>query len=60
MSRRNPTPLPFNKTGMTARDLIDAATALQSILQAYDTFHDDPEEFVARVAQVRDYWNPNT
>ena len=57
--RRSPTDLPFNKDGMTARDLKDAASALQGILRDFDNFGDDPEEFTLRVRQIRDYWNPN-
>lgn len=56
---RPKTNLPFNKDGMTARDLKAAASSLQSILRAYDAFYDDPEEFTLRVAQIREGWNPN-
>jgi hypothetical protein len=55
---RDPIPLPFNKDGMSARDLKTAANTLQGILQMYDAFKDEPEEFTLRVAQVRDAWNP--
>jgi len=59
MTRRAPKPPPFNKATMTASDLMEAASALQSILQAYDSLHDIPEDFLATVAQYRDGWNPN-
>lgn len=51
--------LPFNKEGMTARDLMAAASALQGILRDFDSFADDPEELVIRVLQYRSRFNPN-
>lgn len=53
---KKPINLPFNKSGMSVRDLIHAADTLDMILRAFD-YEDgpdgDPEELFLRVKQVR-------
>lgn len=49
--------LPFNKDLMTLQEVKLAAEALRGILQDFDNYQNDPEEFVLRVLQQRDQWS---
>lgn len=48
-----PIDLPFNPESMTVSDCKAAASTLRDILRDFDNFHDLPEEFTLRVAQIR-------
>ena len=48
--------LTFNKDCMTVSDLKKAANTLEGILEYFDEFSDNPEEFVLRVLQVRNLY----
>lgn len=48
--------LPFNKDYMSVVELKKAASTLEGILEDFDKFSDDPEEFFVRVMQVRGFY----
>lgn len=50
------TEITFNKDQMTIKDLKKCAETLDGILQSFDQFKDDPEEFLLRVMQYRDFY----
>ena len=50
------TEITFNKDHMTIKDLKNCAETLDGILQSFDQFKDDPEEFLLRVMQYRDFY----
>lgn len=54
MSRR--TEITFNKDHMKIKDLKNCAETLDGILQSFDQFKDDAEEFLLRVMQYRDFY----
>ena len=45
--------IPFNKDSMSVGDLKKTASSLEGILEDFDRFKDDPEEFLLRVMQIR-------
>ena len=49
-----PIQLPFNPALMPACELMDAAKTLRGLIQQYEMFHDDPEEFALRFSQILD------
>jgi hypothetical protein len=50
------TQITFNKDLMTVKDLKNCAETLDGILQSFDQFKNDPEEFLLRVMQCRDFY----
>lgn len=53
---RNKIELTFNKDSMSVSDLKKTASCLEGILEDFDRFKNDPEEFLLRVMQVRDFY----